>query len=135
VPTYSETTEHKEEGIMTRAIAIDGDTLIEIIAVDEAMAMEEAEGGFEAAELPSAEEMRRRLDGVGDTITQACDRVKRRIDSMANEIRPDKIEMEFGVSVTGRMKYVFVGAEGNSTFKVKVTWALEPDKSDDSSAA
>jgi hypothetical protein len=102
-----------------RAVALSDSTLVELIDVEvvelDIMGADEVSG-------ETLEQLRARLEGLGDAIADTCTSVKGRLTALGTAVQPDAVEVEFGVSVTGKMRYVFVGAEGRTTFKVKLRW-------------
>ena len=76
--------------------------------------------------------------GVGEDIARATvDKFKGALGSLADLVtaleqsiggmakRPDKIEMEFGASLTGECDLWIVSGEGEAEFKVTLSWGKE----------
>jgi hypothetical protein len=97
-----------------RAVSITDDVQIEVVDVVEIDAAEPEGAGAEA--------LQDQLDKVVDAIRLAFERVPAAARNVSAELAPDEFEIEFGVSVTGKMKAIFAGAEGSTAFKVKATW-------------
>ena len=73
--------------------------------------------------------------GIGDEIAKATgDRFKAALGSLADLVavleqsvgsmvhRPDKVEMEFGASLSGECDLWIVSGDGEAEFKVKLSW-------------
>ncbi|MGJ5236997.1 CU044_2847 family protein, partial [Bradyrhizobium oligotrophicum] len=76
--------------------------------------------------------------GIGDEIAKATgDRFRDALGSLAELVkvleqsvgsmahRPDKVEMEFGASLSGECDLWIVSGEGEAEFKVKLSWEKE----------
>jgi hypothetical protein len=76
--------------------------------------------------------------GIGAEIaTATSDRFKAALGSLAELVavleksvgdmvhRPDKVEMEFGASLSGECDLWIVSGEGEAEFKVKLSWGKE----------
>jgi hypothetical protein len=62
------------------------------------------------------------IDKIVDGIRLAFERIPRSVRELAADVAPDEFEVEFGLSLSGELKVVFVGAQGGTTFKVKAVW-------------
>jgi hypothetical protein len=76
--------------------------------------------------------------GIGDEITEATSaRFKAALGSLADLVaaleqsvgkmvhRPDKVEMEFGASLSGECDLWIVSGDAEAEFKVKLSWEKE----------
>jgi len=67
------------------------------------------------------------LGRVQNAVAPAVEAAKAVLDKV-KEIRPDRVEVTFGVKVTGEASWIVAKSAGEASFEVKLTWAKEPRK-------
>ena len=63
------------------------------------------------------------------SLVEVVEILEHAVASMAN--RPEKVEMEFGASISSECNLWIVPAEGEAEFRVKLTWGRDSIKSDE----
>jgi len=63
------------------------------------------------------------------SLVEVVEILEHAVASMAN--RPEKVEMEFGASISSECNLWIVPGEGEAEFRVKLTWGRDSIKSDE----
>jgi hypothetical protein len=68
---------------------------------------------------------------IGDAIAPAVEAARTVLDKV-REIRPDEVELTFGIKVSGGANWLIARSAGEANFEVKLTWSPKETPNDHS---
>jgi hypothetical protein len=70
---------------------------------------------------------------VREAVGPAVEAAKEVLDKV-KELRPDEVEVTFGIKVSGGAQWLVAKAVGEASFEIKLTWSPGPDSHDGAAA-
>jgi hypothetical protein len=62
---------------------------------------------------------------IGDEVVKISKSIKEKFVDIGEKLKPNSIELEFGVAISGKSDLIFVSGEISGSIKVKAKWDLK----------